>query len=98
MSDLLPAVIKNESFRFSPVKCKDLGIPLQAAKFLRWLYLEPHRTSGQIMATFGMSLAWSMLDAGYVSNPPNGSETVNITLWSLSDKGMKVLEQLAGVK
>jgi hypothetical protein len=84
MSHVLPAVINNEAFRFSPLKCRDLGISLQAAKFLRWLYLGPQRTNTQIISTFGMGLAWSMLDA----------ETTNCNLWSLTDKGMKVLEQL----
>lgn len=94
MSHALPAVINNESFRFSSLKCRDLGISLQAAKFLRWLYLGPQRTNVQINATFGMGLAWSMLDASYVSNPLDDSETDNTNLWSLTDKGMKVLEQL----
>ena len=94
MSHVLPAVMSTESFRFSPLKCRDVGISLQAAKFLRWLYLGPQRTKTQIIATFGMGLAWSMLDAGYVSNPLDDSETDNTTLWSLTDKGMKVLEQL----
>lgn len=94
MSHVLPAVINNETFRFSPLKCRDLGISLQAAKFLRWLYLGLQRTNAQIMATFGMSLAWSMLDAGYISNPLDDAEMVNSNLWSLTDKGMKVLEQL----
>lgn len=94
MSHVLLAVINNEAFRFSPLKCRDLGISLQAAKFLRWLYLEPQRTNTQIISTFGMGLAWSMLDAGYVSNPLDGAETANSNLWSLTDKRMKVLEQL----
>ena len=94
MSHVLPAVINNETFRFSPLKCRNLGISLQAAKFLRWLYLGPQRTNAQIIATFGMSLAWSMLDAGYISNPLDDAEMVNSNLWSLTDKGMKVLEQL----
>jgi hypothetical protein len=94
MSHALPAVINTDSFRFSPLKCRDLGISLQAAKFLRWLYLRPQRTNAQIIATFGMGLAWSMLDAGYVSNPLDGAETANGNLWSLTDEGMKVLEQL----
>lgn len=61
---------------------------------MRWLYLGLQRTNAQIMATFGMSLAWSMLDAGYISNPLDDAEMVNSNLWSLTDKGMKVLEQL----
>jgi hypothetical protein len=94
MSHVLPAVINHEAFRFSPLKCRDLGISLQAAKFLRWIYLGPQRTNAQIIATFGMGLAWSMLDAGYISNPLDNSETANSNLWALTDKGMKVLEQL----
>jgi hypothetical protein len=98
MGSVLPAFIKHESFRFSPLKCRDLGISLQAAKFLRWLYLEPQRTNGQISATFGLTLAFSMLDAGYVFNPLNESAVVNSNLWSLTDKGVEALMQLAGVK
>jgi len=94
MSRVLPAAINTESFRFSPLKCRDLGISLQAAKFLRWLYLGPQRTNAQIIATFGMGLAWSMLDAGFAYNPLDDAETANSNLWSLTDKGMKVLEQL----
>jgi hypothetical protein len=98
MSHIIPVFITSESFRFSPLKCRKVGVSLQAAKFLRWLYLEPNRTNAQISATFGLSLAFSMVDAGYVSNPLVESEPVNTDLWSLTDKGMEVLMQLTGVK
>jgi hypothetical protein len=75
-----------------------VGISLQAAKFLRWLYMGPEHTNAQIIATFGMGLAWMMFNAGYVQNPPSESDTANANLWSLTDKGVKVLEHLVGVK
>jgi hypothetical protein len=95
---VLPPTILEASFRFSPLKCHDVRISLQAAKFLRWLYMEPERTNAQIVATFGMGLALMMFNAGYVQNPPGESDSVNTNLWSLTEKGVKVLEQLAGVK
>jgi len=95
---VLPPTILAASFRFSPLKCHDVGISLQAAKFLRWLYMETERTSAQIVATFGMGLAWMMFNAGYVQSPPGESDIANTNLWSLTEKGVKVLEQLIGVK
>ena len=92
-----PTVLE-ASFRFSPLRCHEVGISLQAAKFLRWLYMEPERTNEQIIATFGMGLAWMMFNAGYVQNPLRETNTANTNLWSLTDKGVKVLEQLVGVK
>jgi hypothetical protein len=98
VSNVLTATIVKESFRFTPMTCHKVGISLQAAKFLRWVYLGPQRTNGEIITTFGMSLAWNMLDAGYIQNPLDDSDTANTNLWSLTDKGVKVLEQLTGVK
>ena len=95
---VLPPIILEASFRFSPLKCHDVGISLQAAKFLRWLYMEPERTNAQVIATFGIGLVWMMFNAGYVQNPPSESYTANTNLWSLTDKGVKVLEHLVGVK
>jgi hypothetical protein len=60
--------------------------------------MEPERTNAQIIATFGMGLAWMMFNAGLVQNPLGESDTTNSNLWSLTDKGVKVLEQLIGVK
>jgi hypothetical protein len=60
--------------------------------------MEPERTNAQIIATFGMGLALMMFNAGYVQNSPGESDTANTNLWSLTDKGVKVLEQLIGVK
>ena len=94
----IPPTILEASFRFSPLRCHDVGISLQAAKFLRWLYMEPERTNEQIIATFGMGLAWMMFKAGYVQNPLRESDNASTNLWSLTDKGVKVLEQLVGVK
>lgn len=89
-------LIQDETFRFSPTACRVEGITLQAAKFLRWLFIEPDRTNAQIINTFGMSLAWTMLNAGYVSNPLGESENPHSNLWSVTDEGIQVLKRLTG--
>lgn len=94
MNNTLPAALKEESFRFSPLKCREVGITLQAAKFLRWLYIEPGRTNAQIVATFGMGLAWTMLGAGNVTNPLGEVDSPNTNLWSLTGEGIEILRKL----
>lgn len=94
MSNALPAALKEESFRFSPLKCSEVGITLQAAKFLRWLYIEPSRTNAQIIATFGMGLAWTMLGAGYATNLLGEVDSSDTNFWSLTGEGIEILSKL----
>jgi len=86
--------LKKTDFRFNALKCRDENISLQAAKFLRWIFLEGPCTNAQVINTFGMELAYVPLRAGYAANLPGqkGSEETN--LWMLTPAGIDLLKRL----
>lgn len=96
MKNINMDALQDKSFRFSSAKCREVSISLRAAEFLRWLYLEPGRPNEQIIGTFGMGLAWTMLRRGCVDNPLGEHGISHTNLWSLTSQGIETLEHLMG--
>ena len=95
MNDL--NMIKEEEFRFDPLSCRSANIPLQEAKFLRWLFLA-ERSNMDIIQSFGLGLAYKLLQQGYADNPLGEQGIAHSNLWKLTDKGLDILKTLTGVK
>jgi hypothetical protein len=92
----LIAILKDKDFKFKVAKCRDENISLQSAKFLRWVMLNAPCTNAQVMNTFGMGLAYTVLKPGYVTNPLGQSENTETNLWSLTPAGVELLKRLIG--
>ncbi len=95
MNDL--NMIKEESFRFNPLSCRGANIPLQEAKFLRWLFLA-ERSNTDIAQTFGLGMANKLLRQGYVDNPLGEQGIAHTNLWKLTEDGLNILKTIIGVK
>ncbi len=92
--DLLVSILRHPDFKVNTAKCRQENIPLQAAKFLRWVLLEGPCTNAQIINSFGMGLAYTMLRPGYVDNPLGQSANTETNLWSLTPAGQELLIRL----
>ena len=95
MNDL--NILRTEPYRFNPMLCRAANIALQEAKFLRWLFLA-ERSNAEIIETFGMGMAYSLLKQGYVDNPLGERDNANTNLWKLTPDGTSLLKKAAGVK
>lgn len=89
-------MIKDETFRFDPISCRSANIPLQEAKFLRWLFLA-ERSNADIAQTFGgLGLAYHLLKLGHVENPLGEKNSAFTNLWKLRLEGVNVLRKVVG--
>lgn len=93
----LQAFFRNAGdFRFSPAKCRDAGLRVVEAKFLKCLALAP-RDNRWVMQHFGMGQAWHLARRGLVDNPLGETVDAHTNLWQLTDEGVRVLSMAAGV-
>jgi len=95
MNDL--NILRNEPYRFDLMSCRSANIPLQEAKFLRWVFLA-ERSSADIDGTFGLGMANKLLRQGLVGNPLGEQGMTQTNLWKLTEDGLNVLKILTGVK
>lgn len=88
------SILANPACKFDPLKCRDEGISLLEAKFLRWVYIEGSRTNAQVVNVFGIGVAYNALKSGYVANPQAEIENTSTTLWSVTPKAVNLLKRL----
>ena len=95
-NEALLTILKDSQFKFKALRCRNENISLQAAKFLRWIAMNESCTNAQVINTFGMGLAMTMLKPGFVTNPLGQTENENTNLWSLTPEGIELLKRLVG--
>jgi len=95
-NETLLTALKKPQFKFNILLCRNETIPQLSAKFLHWIAMNESCTNAQIINTFGMGLAMTMLKPGYVTNPLGQTENENANLWALTSKGIKFPKRLVG--
>jgi len=90
-------LLKDKTFRFDPMSCRNANVTLMEAKFLRWLFLA-ERSNVDVLQKFGLGFAYKFLNQGFVDNPLGVQGTAHTNLWHLTEDGLNILKTIIGTK
>jgi len=84
---------KQNKYRFSPARCKAVGLSVIDAKFLRALLLS-ERDNAWVIQNFGGCRAYRLLKHGLVTNPLAVFGDAHTNVWRLTREGSEVLTSM----
>ena len=84
---------KQDNYRFSPARCKAVGLSVIDAKFLRALLLS-ERDNAWVFQNFGGGRAYRLLKHGLVTNPMAVLGDAHTNVWRLTQVGSKILTSM----